>query len=86
MRSHESVNKKMPDGKLSWKVGILLGQDLMKLVNQESMPMPLNDLKVNIKSRVTIATHQVELGTRQPSGPPWSMSIGTEILIHDLTI
>ena len=48
--------------------------------------MPLDDLKVNIESRVTIVTHRVELGTRQPSGPPWSMPIGNEILIHDLTI
>ena len=50
------------------------------------MLIPLNALKVNTESWVTILTHQIKLGTRQPSGPPWSVSIGTEILIHDPTI
>ena len=43
------------------------------------MPIPSNPLKVNIESRVTIPTHRLELGTRHPSAPPWSVPIGTEI-------
>ena len=36
--------------------------------------------------RIPIHSHRVELGTGKPNGPPWSMPIGTEILIHDPTI
>ena len=36
--------------------------------------------------QVKVLTHRVELGVGHPSGPPWSVPIGTEILIHDPTI
>ena len=36
--------------------------------------------------RIPSHTHLVELGTGQPIGPPWSVAIETEILIHDPTI
>ena len=71
---------------LRWKMENRVGSWHHLIPRFKCMPIPLNALKVNIDSCVTILTHRLELGTTHPSGPPCSVSIGTEIVIHDLTI